>query len=275
MVLSAPIHQLKRKARLMSRTERIPLHAALDRIAAEEGYRSWSLLAAKQPGMTSVRALWPLLEPGDLVLIAGRPGQGKTLASLALLAEAMRAGHRGVFLTLEYTPADVLSRLRAINIEPSDFTDLFDCDCSDAISAGYIVQRLADAPRGTVAVIDYLQLLDQRRDTPELALQIKTLQAFARERGGDPRLPVADRSFLRRLGQAVPRNRGYTVAQPARPRPVRQDLLREPGRGALPGSGLRQAASRKAKAALSGGLSRFSRARGAYSKRPLAWASIV
>jgi len=183
MVLSAPIHQLKRKARLMSRTERIPLYAALDRIAAEEGYRSWSLLAAKQPGMTSVRALWPLLEPGDLVLIAGRPGQGKTLASLALLAEAMRAGRRGVFLTLEYTSADVLSRLRAIDIEPSDFTDLFDCDCSDAISAGYIVQRLADAPRGTVAVIDYLQLLDQRRDTPELALQIKTLQAFARERG--------------------------------------------------------------------------------------------
>jgi replicative DNA helicase len=183
MNLSAPIHQLKRKARLLSRAERIPLHAALDRIAAQEGYRSWSLLAAKQPGMTSVRALWPLLEPGDLVLIAGRPGQGKTLASLALLAEAMRAGRRGVFLTLEYTPADVLSRLRTIDIEPKDFTGLFDFDCSDAISADYIVATLADAPRGTVAVIDYLQLLDQRRDTPELALQVRTLKAFARERG--------------------------------------------------------------------------------------------
>lgn len=183
MSLSAPIHRLKRKARLISRAERIPLHAALDRIAVEEGYRSWSLLAAKQPGMTSVRALWPLLEPGDLVLIAGRPGQGKTLASLALLAEAMRAGRRGLFLTLEYTPADVLSRLRAINIEPGEFAGLFDCDCSDAISADYVVARLAEAPRGTVAVIDYLQLLDQRRDTPELALQVRTLKGFARERG--------------------------------------------------------------------------------------------
>jgi len=183
MHLSAPIHQLKRKARLLSRAERIPLHAALDRIAGDEGYRSLSLLAAKQPGMTSVRALWPLLEPGDLVLIAGRPGQGKTLASLALLAEAMRSGRRGVFLTLEYTPADVLSRLRAIKIEPGEFTGLFDCDCSDAISADYIVARLAEAPRGTVAVIDYLQLLDQRRETPELALQVRTLKAFARERG--------------------------------------------------------------------------------------------
>lgn len=183
MNLSAPIHQLKRKARLMSRAERIPLHAALDRIAVEEGYRSWSLLAAKQPGMTSIRALWPLLVPGDLVLIAGRPGQGKTLAGLALLAEAMRVGHRGVFLTLEYTLADVLSRLHAINIEPGDFTGLFDCDCSDSISADYVVAKLADVPRGTVAVIDYLQLLDQRRDTPELALQVRALKAFARERG--------------------------------------------------------------------------------------------
>lgn len=183
MTLSAPIHRLKRKARLLSRAERIPLHTALDRIAAEEGYRSWSLLVAKQPGMASVRAFWPLLEPGDLVLMAGRPGQGKTLASLALLAEAMRAGRRGVFLTLEYTPADVLSRLHAINIEPAAFAGLFDCDWSDAISADYIVARLADAPRGTVAVIDYLQLLDQRRDTPELALQVSMLKAFAQERG--------------------------------------------------------------------------------------------
>ncbi|MCA0420599.1 MAG: replicative DNA helicase [Proteobacteria bacterium] len=183
MNLSAPIHQLKRKARLMSRAERIPLHAALDRIAVAEGYRSWSLLTAKQPGMTSVRALWPLLESSDLVLIAGRPGQGKTLASLALLAEAMRAGRRGVFLTLEYTPADVLSRLRAINVEPAEFAGLFDCDCSDAVSADYIVARLADAPCGTVAVIDYLQLLDQRRDTPELELQVRALKAFAREKG--------------------------------------------------------------------------------------------
>ena len=183
MNLSAPIHQLKRKARLLSRAERIPLHAALDRIAIEEGYRGWSLLVAKQPGMSSARALWPLLEPGDLLLIAGRPGQGKTLASLALLAEAMRAGRRGVFLTLEYTQADVLSRLRAINVELAELAGLVDCDCSDAISADYIVARLADAPRGTVAVIDYLQLLDQRRDTPDLALQVRTLKAFAREKG--------------------------------------------------------------------------------------------
>lgn len=183
MTLSAPIHQLKRRARLLSCREQIPLHAALDRIATDEGYRSWSLLVAKQPRTETAHALLSHFTPGDLVLMAGRPGQGKTLASLGLLAEAMRAGRRGVFFTLEYTPLDVAGRLRALGIEPDEFPGLFDCDCSDAISADYIVGMLATAPRGTVAVIDYLQLLDQRRDTPELALQVRTLRAFARTRG--------------------------------------------------------------------------------------------
>ena len=43
--------------------------------------------------------------------------------------------------------------------------------------------RLRSAPRGTLAVIDYLQLLDQKRDNPELMVQIRALRSFARERG--------------------------------------------------------------------------------------------
>ena len=44
MRLSAPVYQLKRKARLLSRTDNIPLHEALDRIAVREGFAAWSLL---------------------------------------------------------------------------------------------------------------------------------------------------------------------------------------------------------------------------------------
>jgi len=183
MTLSAPIHLLKRRARLLSRSDRIPLHAALDRIAADEGYRSWSLLVATQPRPETAHALLPRLAPGDLVLMAGRPGQGKTLAGLALLAEAVKAGRRGIFFTFEYTPLDVAARLRSLGIDRDAIAGLFDCDCSDAISAAYIVGALATAPHATVAVIDYLQLLDQRRDTPELGVQVRTLRAFARERG--------------------------------------------------------------------------------------------
>jgi replicative DNA helicase len=38
-------------------------------------------------------------------------------------------------------------------------------------------------PPGTLAVIDYLQLLDQRRETPPLAEQILSLQGFAKTHG--------------------------------------------------------------------------------------------
>jgi replicative DNA helicase len=63
------------------------------------------------------------------------------------------------------------------------FGGLFEFDTSDLISAGYIAQRLADAPSGTLAVIDYLQLLDQRRETPDLNAQVRALKLFARDRG--------------------------------------------------------------------------------------------
>lgn len=44
MNLSAPINELKRKAKLIRRAEGIPLNQALAHIAKEEGYASWGLL---------------------------------------------------------------------------------------------------------------------------------------------------------------------------------------------------------------------------------------
>jgi replicative DNA helicase len=117
------------------------------------------------------------------MLVGARPGQGKTLMSLELAVEAMRSGHRCMFFTLEYTEKDMLDRFRAIGAEREDFAGLFDFDSSDDISADYIVRRLAAAPRGALVVVDYLQLLDQKRENPELMIQVRTLQSFARDRG--------------------------------------------------------------------------------------------
>lgn len=183
MHLSAPIHQLKRNARLLSRREGIPLHAALDRIAAGEGFDAWSLLATKAAARSPAARLFARLVPGDLVLVGARPRQGKTLMSLALAAEAVKAGHAGRLFTLEYTGAEVAERLRAIGAEAMLANGRFAFDASDAIHAGYIMAELAAAPRGTLAVIDYLQLLDQRRDNPDLMTQVRALRTFARERG--------------------------------------------------------------------------------------------
>ncbi len=183
MKLTASIPHLKRKAKLAARSAGLPLHAALDGVAREEGFASWSLLAARHAGSRSARALHARLSPGDLVLVGARPGQGKTLFSLELAVEAARARHRSVFFTLEYTMRDVLDRLRAIGAEPSGLEGRFEVDLSDTISADHLMKVLAEAPRGTLAVIDYLQLLDQRRDNPDLATQVRRLKAFAADRG--------------------------------------------------------------------------------------------
>lgn len=183
MKSSVPIYHLKRKARLLSREENIPLHEALDRIAFNEGFSGWSLLVAKASAAVPAGKLFARLTPGDLVLVGARPGQGKTLMSLKLVVEAMKSGNRGVFFTLEYTAKDMLDRFHAIGVEWAQFDGLFEFDSSDAISADYILERLTSAPRGTFVVIDYLQLLDQKRENPDLATQVHALKSFARDRG--------------------------------------------------------------------------------------------
>ena len=183
MKLSAPIYRLKRRAKLLSREQRIPLNQALNRLAAEEGFKSWSLLAAKLAAATPSGELLTRLSPGDLILLAARPGHGKTLLSLELIAEAVKSGRRGVFFTLEYNEQDILNQVQAIGGDLAVPGEKFEFDTSDAISAGYIIDRLSSAPPGTLAVIDYLQLLDQKRENPELMEQVRALKSFARDRG--------------------------------------------------------------------------------------------
>src|SRR5690606_11649021 len=146
----------------------------------------WSLLvstARSEPIDYDAGKIFARLVPGDLVLVAARPGQGKTTMGLRIAVEAMRAGRAAMFFSLEYTPRDMLDRFRAIGAAPEAFEGRFVFDKSDGICAGYITGKLADAQPGTLAVIDYLQLLDQRRDTPELGEQVRALSAFARRRG--------------------------------------------------------------------------------------------
>ena len=183
MILSFPIYRLKRQAKLLSRTEGIPLHQALDCIASKEGFARWSLLCAEVSSAAPVRELLAQLDPGDLVLIGARPGQGKTQLSLELAVEAMKLGHQGVFFTLEYNARAILNLFKSIGQDPAHFRDVFEFDDSDDINAEYIVGRLSTVPAGTVVVIDYLQLLDQKRENPKLKKQIRVLKLFARERG--------------------------------------------------------------------------------------------
>lgn len=183
MKLSAPLYILKRKAKLLSRKDKIPLYEALDQVASGEGYSSWSLLITKQTGTLSAEALFRQLKAGDMVLLGARPGQGKTLLSLELLTRGIDQGNHGAFFTLEYTEQDVLERLKRVRPEWDVRSKLLVFDMSDAISADYIMAQMDVVPFGTLIVIDYLQLLDQRRDKPALTEQVAALKKFAKKKG--------------------------------------------------------------------------------------------
>ncbi|HWA69875.1 MAG TPA: DNA helicase [Rhizomicrobium sp.] len=183
MKLSAPVYRLRRNAKLLSREKKMPLVRALDEIARQEGYKSWSLLAARLSAEPPAAKLFSRLIPGDLLLVGARPGHGKTLLGLELAMEAIKAGSPGKFFSLEFGTRDVQDCLHAIGVDHRSLEDGFEFDSSDAISADYLIPALASAPIGTLVVIDYLQLLDQNRDRPALLAQVQALKSFASQRG--------------------------------------------------------------------------------------------
>lgn len=183
MKLSAPVYVLKQQAKILSRKEKIPLHQALDRIANREGFSAWSLLSsATSTSDRPVTTLFSQLRPGDLVLLGSRPRQGKTLLGLGLAIESMRHGSQSAFFTLDFTRAEVVKCFAVLDEDLSRFSDRFLIDDSNQVSADYIIARLASAPPKMLVVIDYLQLLDQKRDNPDLMDQVRQLKSFARER---------------------------------------------------------------------------------------------
>jgi replicative DNA helicase len=183
MKLSVPVYSLKRLAKNLSRETKIPLHAALNRVAQDEGFQSWSMLAARVSSESPADKLLSMLSPGELVLLGARPGHGKTLMGLDLAIKSAQSGPSGWFFTLELNTNDLLSRLQTLGEALSTLGDDFKFDNSDEICANYIIERLSAAKSGTVVVIDYLQILDQKREYPPIAAQVQSIKEFARNRG--------------------------------------------------------------------------------------------
>jgi hypothetical protein len=183
MRLTRPIHVLKRRARQLSRELGIPLHAALDRVARKEGFRTWSHLSSHASAPHAARDLFTQLEPGDLILLAARPRQGKTVLGLELLVEALKAGRAASLFTLECTEQGVRAWLARTELDRRAVRSQPQIDTADDITADHIIHKLGAADPGTLVVVDYLQLLDRRRRDPELGEQLSALRAFTLERG--------------------------------------------------------------------------------------------
>ncbi|QFY59302.1 AAA family ATPase [Rhizobium grahamii] len=183
MKLSAPIFQLKRRAKLMARNDKVPLNQALDQIARDEGFARWSLLSSRMSSGPLSQTILSRLGDGDLLLLAGRPGHGKTTLGLQLLIDAVRAGRTAFLFSLEFTEQQASKHLRSLEGDTDRIADRVRIVTSDEISADYIISHLAGSKPGTVAVIDYLQVLDQNRSKPVLSEQVQTLGDFAQRTG--------------------------------------------------------------------------------------------
>jgi hypothetical protein len=182
MKVTIPVFRLKRDARRLARDKGVPLHAALDLVAREAGFAHWSLLAADHAHQRPAVRVLQQMQAGDLVLLGARPGQGKTLLGLELCGGALATGRAAAFFSLEWTQAEVAHRFAEVGVDVAQARGLR-VDTSDAICADHIIAALEDAPRGSVAVVDYLQILDQDRRLPPLGAQVAALADFARRSG--------------------------------------------------------------------------------------------
>ena len=196
MKLSAPIFRLKRQAKLLAREDGIPLHEAQDRIARSEGFQRWSQLAAQHAETSVAKELLDGLQAGELVLLAGKREHGKTTLAFHLIAEAAAVGRSSAYFSLDESDEDVVARLEVCGVDGAAVEAYVSYDTSDAIEAAYIAERCAEAPAGTLVVVDYLQILDQQRHKPDLDQQVAALRAFAVETGSIVVvLAQIDRSF--------------------------------------------------------------------------------
>ncbi|UWR41097.1 replicative DNA helicase [Phaeobacter inhibens] len=179
MRLSSPIYKLKRQAKLLARENGIRLHEALNQIATKEGFKDWSHLASNYSKATPAKEILSQMSSGDMVLIGARPGHGKTLLGLELTALAEKINRTGYVFTLDFNETDVWDRFEKLGFDPKGFDRSVIVDTSDNICAAHIIECLSSTPNDALVVVDYLQLLDQRRSNPPLDEQVRALKKFA------------------------------------------------------------------------------------------------
>jgi replicative DNA helicase len=182
MRLSSPIYTLKRQAKLLARSNNIKLHEALNQLATNEGFKDWGHLASSYSKTTPAENIMSKLNSGDMLLIGARPGHGKTSLGLKLAALAEKTSRNGYVFSLDYNESDVWDRFEKLGFHPKEYGGSIVVDTSDDICATYVIERLANTPDHALVVIDYLQLLDQKRSNPPLVEQVRALKKFAVER---------------------------------------------------------------------------------------------
>lgn len=186
MKLSAPIHALKAQAQLLKKEKAITNTEALDLIAKREGYNSWALLQSKKDDMfpKAYDEILDFFNPGDIVLIGSRPSKGKTAFTIGLFVQAIQSkSAKNYCFSLSEVHKDIATRMAIYDESIGQKSNYFELDYSNDISAKYIIEKTHKTiSKKSLIVIDYLQLLDEKRSNPPLQDQVEQLKNYAKEK---------------------------------------------------------------------------------------------
>ncbi|MCJ8346967.1 DNA helicase [bacterium] len=187
MKLSAPIHELKSLAKKLKKAHSISLAQSLNQVAQQEGYLTWSLLISKERDFypKTYDQILNYLNPGDGVIVASRPKNGKTNFCIGLFVKAIiETRYKHFFFSLGEIDSDIIKMMQAYHANLSELSDNFEINCSDNISSEYIIEKTKNKlAKGSIIVIDYLQLLDQKRQNSPLDIQVNQLLTYAKTVG--------------------------------------------------------------------------------------------
>jgi replicative DNA helicase len=187
MKLSSPIYVLKSQAKSLKKAQAITMSKALDIIAKKEGFDSWSLLLSKNEEIFPKKycEILSFFNHGDLVLVGARPGKGKTSFTVGIFVQAIEEKRaKNYCFSLSENHKDIAGRISSYNQEIGQNNEYLFLNYSNDISAEYIMSVAKDeVTPGTIIVIDYLQLLDEKRVNPPLQNQVSQLKEFAKNTG--------------------------------------------------------------------------------------------
>lgn len=196
MKISNPIYVLRRQAKELKRRQDVSLSEALNQVASREGFDSWSLLMSKSQSVfpTKYSETLGFLNDGDLVLVAARPGVGKTTFSIGLFAQAIEEERpRGFCFTLVESPPQLERRIARYSAKfanaqangtGEEDAEPYLLSYSNDICAEYIISESRhQLEPGSLIIVDYLQLLSEKRTHPPLQEQVEQLKKFASEVG--------------------------------------------------------------------------------------------
>ena len=177
---------------------------------AEELHRSGSAVTGVSTGFRDLDRKLAGLHPTNLVIVAARPGMGKTALALNMAQNVALSGNSVAIFSLEMSREEVVTRmlcakgridsqrLRTGKLSEGDFTKLSNAaaalykqnihvDDSPGITVTEIrakCRRLRRKPGLDLVIVDYLQLMDgsgQENRQQEIAMISRSLKHLARE----------------------------------------------------------------------------------------------